>query len=144
MGPNSLNARSRRLANLVGTAGTAVVVFVSQSFVDWALALAVSPLLSLPGVDDAIRERANEIVDRGVEIAERCGFDASGQVITTGRPAWHALLEAATEMHARMIVAGSHGNSPLTGGMLGSAASGLVQRSTIPVLIIPSDHGPYQ
>jgi nucleotide-binding universal stress UspA family protein len=51
------------------------------------------------------------------------------------------LMDVARAQQADIIVAGSHGESPIRGGLLGSTAYQLVHRATRPVLIVP---GPKQ
>jgi nucleotide-binding universal stress UspA family protein len=48
-----------------------------------------------------------------------------------------ALLEVASQREARMIVVGSAGEHPLLGALLGSTAYKLVNRSDVPVLVVP-------
>jgi nucleotide-binding universal stress UspA family protein len=117
---------------------SAVVLHVSQSSVDWALAPVLGPLLRMPDVDAAILEQANATLEEGVRVAGEHGFDAVGRLETTGRAAWHSILDVARDVEATIIVAGSHGHSPVTAGLLGSSASGLVQRSPVPVLVVPA------
>lgn len=131
-------AHALRIAAAELSERTAVVVHVSRSAVDWALAPMLGPMLRMPDVDEAIVAHATETLDGGVALATELGFTATGRVVTSGRPAWHALLDVTDEVGATMIVAGSHGHSPITAGMLGSSAAGLVQRSHVPVLIVPA------
>jgi nucleotide-binding universal stress UspA family protein len=51
--------------------------------------------------------------------------------------AWQGLRSVALQHEAVMIVVGTHGESPLTGMLLGSTAYRLVHSSTTPVLIVP-------
>jgi nucleotide-binding universal stress UspA family protein len=51
--------------------------------------------------------------------------------------AWQGLRSVADQHAAAMIVVGTHGESPLTGMLLGSTAYRLVHSSTTPVLIVP-------
>jgi nucleotide-binding universal stress UspA family protein len=52
--------------------------------------------------------------------------------------AWQGLRSVAGQHGAAMIVVGTHGESPLTGMLLGSTAYRLVHSSTTPVLIVPT------
>jgi nucleotide-binding universal stress UspA family protein len=117
---------------------TMLVLLVSQSSVDWAFAPVLGPMLRMPDVDEAILANADETLDRGVQLATELGYEATGRIVTTGRPAWHVILDVASEVDPSVIVAGSHGHSPVMAGLLGSSASGLVQRSRVPVLIVPA------
>ena len=51
--------------------------------------------------------------------------------------AWQGLRSVAGQHDAAMIVVGTHGESPITGMLLGSTAYRLVHSSTTPVLIVP-------
>jgi nucleotide-binding universal stress UspA family protein len=51
--------------------------------------------------------------------------------------AWQGLRSVASQHDAAMIVVGTHGESPITGMLLGSTAYRLVHSSTTPVLIVP-------
>jgi nucleotide-binding universal stress UspA family protein len=48
----------------------------------------------------------------------------------------HALMTVAEKRKARMIVVGSHGESPLRGAVLGSTPYKLVHSSKTPVLVV--------
>lgn len=50
---------------------------------------------------------------------------------------WQGLRSVADQHDAAMIVVATHGESPLTGILLGSTAYRLVHTSTTPVLIVP-------
>ena len=48
-----------------------------------------------------------------------------------------ALVELAAERDARVIVVGTHGESPIKGALLGSTPHKLLQLSDRPVLVVP-------
>ena len=50
----------------------------------------------------------------------------------------HALVEAAEQHGARMIVVGSHGEAPLKGAILGSTPYKLLHQTEVPVLVVPA------
>jgi nucleotide-binding universal stress UspA family protein len=52
----------------------------------------------------------------------------------------HELITAASENHAALIVAGSHGRRGLRRAVLGSVSRGVVQHAHASVLIVPSVH----
>lgn len=74
--------------------------------------------------------RAGEAVDE----ARAAGVEASAEVVFE-RPT-EALVDAAAECDARMIVVGSRGERPLAAVLLGSTPHKLVNVSTTPVLIV--------
>jgi nucleotide-binding universal stress UspA family protein len=81
------------------------------------------------------------------EIAEKVTAEAAERVTAAGvehevrlkplKPA-HALLEAAAEHEARMIVVGSYGEAPLKGVIIGSTPYRLLHQTERPVLVVPA------
>lgn len=124
----------RGAARLLGPRD-AVVLHVSKSSVDWGIGPRLGILLDVPGVDEAILERAEQLRDQGVAIATEAGFRARGDLRTTGSAVWRCVLEVATEIGAQLIVAGSHGQRLRDVFSLGSVAHGLVTHSEVPVLV---------
>jgi nucleotide-binding universal stress UspA family protein len=84
----------------------------------------------------AVQERAEEAVDHGVHQAQAKGAEVESVVIE--KPPAQALAELAKERSARMIVIGSHGESPLKGALIGSTPHKLLHISEIPVLVVPA------
>jgi nucleotide-binding universal stress UspA family protein len=56
--------------------------------------------------------------------------------------AWEEVLAVARELHADLIVMGTHGRRGLAHAFLGSVAEHVVQLSPVPVLTVRSDHPP--
>jgi nucleotide-binding universal stress UspA family protein len=81
------------------------------------------------------------------EIAEKVTAEASQRAAAAGaehevrlkplKPS-HALLEAAAEHEARMIVVGSYGEAPLKGVIIGSTPYRLLHQTERPVLVVPA------
>lgn len=84
----------------------------------------------------AVQERAQEAVDHGVHQAQAKGVEVDSVVIEK-HPA-QALADLAKERGARMIVVGTHGESPLRGALIGSTAHKLLHVSEVPVLVVPA------
>jgi nucleotide-binding universal stress UspA family protein len=76
-------------------------------------------------VDEAVVAAAE--MDPGVEVEK---------LVVPMRPV-DALLEAAAEREARVIVIGGMGEAPIVGAILGSVPHKLLHRSTVPVLVVP-------
>jgi nucleotide-binding universal stress UspA family protein len=57
-------------------------------------------------------------------------------VVELERPPAQALIEVADERDARMIVVGSHGETPLKSVLLGSTPTKLLHLSLRPVLVV--------
>jgi nucleotide-binding universal stress UspA family protein len=84
----------------------------------------------------AVQERAEEAVEHGVHQAQAKGVEVESVVIER-HPA-EALADLGKERGARMIVVGTHGESPLKGALLGSTAHKLLHVSEVPVLVVPA------
>jgi nucleotide-binding universal stress UspA family protein len=96
---------------------------------------------SVTALDEANRESAEETAAEGAELACKAGFDARPREIRAGGPFFAALLEAADELDARAIVAGSRGRSPLAAAVLGSVSIGLLNHTKRPVLVVRGEDG---
>ena len=82
-----------------------------------------------------MQERAEEVVSHGPHQAEAKG--ARVETVVVERPPAEALAELAKERGARMIVVGTHGESPLKGAIIGSTSHKLLHLSEVPVLVVP-------
>jgi nucleotide-binding universal stress UspA family protein len=124
--------------------GPAVVTTAWTSFES----AAPGALLAMPGdmvresvdlLDDAGRETAEALAAEGSELARAAGFDAEPRALRSSGPFFAALLEAADELDARAIVAGSRGRSSLAAAVLGSVSTGLLHHTRRPVLIVRAE-----
>jgi nucleotide-binding universal stress UspA family protein len=88
-------------------------------------------------VDD--REQAERIVGKAVAAADACGASAKGRVIG-GNPV-EAVLDAARERAADLLVLGSHGRRGLQRLFLGSVAEHVVRSAPLPVLVVRTQYG---
>lgn len=75
-------------------------------------------------------------VDRAVADLEAAGIEVSSRLVSA-KPA-DAILAVAEEVGAGLIVVGTVGESPISGALLGSVVLRLVQRSSIPLLVVPA------
>ena len=87
----------------------------------------------------ALKDLATKRVTEATEIAGSLDAEFEGVIIEQS-PA-RGLAELATERDARMIVVGTHGESPLRGALVGSTPHKLLQLSDRPVLVVPSPDG---
>ncbi|MCP4450115.1 MAG: universal stress protein [Planctomycetes bacterium] len=55
-------------------------------------------------------------------------------------PVTKTILEEATKHEASMIIVGSHGHGTMRQLLLGSVSEGVLRKSSIPVLVIPTHH----
>ena len=84
---------------------------------------------------DDVREAAEQTAARGVQLADAAGFRAYSLTVQ-GTPAWKAIVDAADEHDASLIVVGSHSRAGLGGKVCGSVARDIADRSQRPVLIV--------
>ncbi len=78
-------------------------------------------------------------VARAVDDLEAAGVRATSR-IAEGKPA-DVLMAVADELDASTIVVGTVGENPISGAILGSVVLKLVQRSSRPLLIVPTAEG---
>ncbi|MGZ8647800.1 MAG: universal stress protein [Solirubrobacteraceae bacterium] len=121
--------------------GPAVVATAWTSLADAAphalLRDAVRPVVE--DLDVAGREEAEALAAEGAELARAAGFDAEPRAVRASGPFFAALIEAADELDAQVIVAGSRGRSSVAAAVLGSVSTGLLHHTHRPVLVIRGD-----
>jgi nucleotide-binding universal stress UspA family protein len=83
----------------------------------------------------ALKDLATSRLSEGTELATAAGSEVEA-VIVEQAPA-RALVELAAERDARVIVVGTHGESPIKGALLGSTPHKLLHISDRPVLVVP-------
>jgi nucleotide-binding universal stress UspA family protein len=86
-----------------------------------------------------VGEAAEQTAGHGAALAEAAGFRAQPLAVQ-GTPTGKAVIEAADDNDASLIVLGSRGRAGLGGRIGGSVASDVASRSQRPVLIV-HDHG---
>jgi nucleotide-binding universal stress UspA family protein len=72
------------------------------------------------------------------DAGQRCREACAARVVTHiayGRP-WREIVQAATNVHADLIVVGTHGRSGVARLLLGSQAEMVVQKASCPVLVV--------
>ncbi|MEU8840508.1 universal stress protein [Streptomyces roseus] len=88
---------------------------------------------------EAVRQAGRSALARAVEAADEAGVPSTVEVVDE-KPA-QALLDAAERHHARVIIVGSWGDSPIRGALLGSTPHKLLHLSPVPVLCVPTAGG---
>jgi nucleotide-binding universal stress UspA family protein len=84
-------------------------------------------------IEEAGKEAAKTAAE-GAELAGSAGFDASPAPREEERT-WKAILDAASEAGAGIIVLGSHGRGAVGSAVMGSVATAVAQHSNLPVMI---------
>jgi len=92
---------------------------------------------AVEAVQHASEDRAGEIVKDGVELANSVGLDAEGLTMRDVTDLPSAISSVAEERKALVIVVGSHGLRGLKSKLLGSTSTGLLKKTSRPVLVVP-------
>jgi nucleotide-binding universal stress UspA family protein len=87
-------------------------------------------------LDPALRESLQAELSSVVAPARRAGLRADGD-FREGKPAAE-VVKAARELHADLVVMGTHGRSGFSRWVLGSVAETVLRRAPCPVLTIPA------
>jgi nucleotide-binding universal stress UspA family protein/MFS family permease len=88
---------------------------------------------------DEVRQAAEQTAARGAALADAAGFRAQPLAVE-GTPAWKAVIDAAQEHDASLIVLGSHRRGGIGSLVTGRVTGEVATRSPRPVLIV-RDHG---
>jgi nucleotide-binding universal stress UspA family protein len=88
----------------------------------------------VPEQRKAVEEFGAKVTQEAVEAAKSAKVDCKVELIN--EHPHEALITAGDKHDARMIVVGSHGESPLKGAIIGSTPYKLVQLSDRPVLVV--------
>jgi nucleotide-binding universal stress UspA family protein len=86
---------------------------------------------------EAVEELGEKLTGEAAALAAAAGVEHEVKLVP--RKSYHALVETADELDARMIVVGSYGDPPLKGVILGSTPSKLLHEADRPVLVVPAE-----
>jgi nucleotide-binding universal stress UspA family protein len=86
-----------------------------------------------------LEKLGSRAVARAVSALEAAGITVTSR-IEEGRPA-DVLMAVAKELDASTIVVGTVGENPISGALLGSVVLKLVQKSSTPLLVVPTIDG---
>ena len=87
-------------------------------------------------IREALEGVGRHAVGRAVADLEAAGIEVESRLVS-GKPA-DVLIDVAREVGAAAIVVGTVGENPIAGAFLGSVVLRLIQRSSIPVLVVPT------
>ena len=121
------------------TPGPTIVLAVWEPYSPSLLAPVRSTLSVASGLakefDEASVDLARRTADEGVRIAVEAGFEDPKPLIVHGKPR-DAIVEAAEEHGAHVIVMGNRGHGATESTIFGSVSTAVVHRSQVPVLVV--------
>jgi nucleotide-binding universal stress UspA family protein len=96
-------------------------------------------LKDLRDVEKASLDASERIAFEGAKCARAAGLDAEPRVLSTMATASEAIVQAADELDAALIVLGSRGRRGLWSAVLGSTSVNVLHHARRPTLVVPSD-----
>jgi nucleotide-binding universal stress UspA family protein len=91
--------------------------------------------VAFPDVEQSLEEEASGVADEGARLATSAGFAATA-LARPGGPVWEAIVAAADEHDASIVVMGSHGRTGLGLVLMGSVAAAVARHTDRPVMIV--------
>jgi nucleotide-binding universal stress UspA family protein len=109
-----------------------------------AIVLAVwehySMLSGVARVEDSLVQEATEaLAADGCDRARAAGFDATPVAVQAHHGVAEAIIDAADEHDALLVVMGTRGNTGIRSLLLGSVSHGVAHHAYRPLLIVPSE-----
>jgi nucleotide-binding universal stress UspA family protein len=89
--------------------------------------------------EEAIEEFGKKAMGEAQRLVETDGVRAEYELVPKRPP--DAVLDVADRLDARLIVVGSHSESPFKGAILGSTPYKLLHQAERPVLVVPASAG---
>ena len=106
--------------------------------------LALSPAVVQEALDEITSEAAEQaraIASEGAERAVAAGLEADVAAVLAHEPVWEALLTAARDNGADVLVSGARGRSGFARALLGSTSTRLLHDADLPLLVVPDGAG---
>ena len=102
--------------------------------------LVASPAYASSEIAATAEAEARSTAKEGARLARSAGFHATPE-IATGDPVWQAIVDAAEQHDAGIVVVGSHGRTGIGLAVIGSVAAAVARHAERPVLIVhpPAD-----
>ncbi len=117
----------------------AVVVDIAPPLTAGEAYATFSPLVPPADYEDLNADEALDRARRGVERAQRAGFEATARGEASA-PTWEAIVEVADEIDAAVIVMGTRALSGAADLLDGSVSHQVAKHAGRPVLIVPPPH----
>lgn len=89
-------------------------------------------------IDQAQQERAQQLAQRGAELARQAGFDADGVAVADDPdiPVSETIVAVARERHAQAVVVGAHGHGKIGEVFLGSTSRDVIRHTPCPAIVV--------
>lgn len=98
-----------------------------------------SLLSGVPRVEDSLVQEATEqMAADGCERAQAAGFEATAVAVKAEHGVAEAIIDAADQHDASLIVMGTRGNTGIRSLLLGSVSHDVAHHARRPLLIVPS------
>jgi nucleotide-binding universal stress UspA family protein len=91
-------------------------------------------------IDAASEKLAADNAREGAELANAGGLEASAHETSQTATIADAILAAANEVGAEVVVVGTRGLTGVKSLLLGSVSHAVVHHADVPVLVVPSSH----
>jgi nucleotide-binding universal stress UspA family protein len=86
--------------------------------------------------DRSMYEHAQQLAERGADIARQVGLDAEGLAVADDITVADTLIRLATENDSQAVVVGAHGHSALGDLVLGHTSQTVVRHAPCPVIVV--------
>lgn len=90
-----------------------------------------------PDDDDPAYTEALEVAKGGADFAKNLGFVVEPFLVESSTTVWSAIVDAANELDADIIVSGTRGTTGLRGLLQSSVADAVLKHAGRPVFIVP-------
>lgn len=90
-------------------------------------------------VDQARYDEANQLAQRGADLAREVGFDAEAVAVADAKTVADTLIRFAEKFDGQAIVIGAHGGGAIRSLVLGGTTRHVTERAPCPVLVVHSN-----
>jgi nucleotide-binding universal stress UspA family protein len=129
-------ARAIETAAMLLRPRRAVVLNIGPPLTGAESVAAMSSVVPGDAFEDLNKSSAQEIANKGADIARASGFEAEPRA-DVAAPTWQGIVDVAEELNAPAIVIGSRGLSGLKEVVDGSVSHQVAEHAGRPVLIVP-------